>query len=408
MSDGRRAGRAGAGLYDNGVFASGHRRAEGGDLRAAAPHDGPHGADGAVLPGGPPGPARDVPDEHGDRHAQDERPERRDQEARPQSGAPVRIRCYRHEGIVLTNHQRSRGLARLAATWELTRADGRTLTGPAELPDLRPGESAAVPLPFALPEGGGEMWLTLRVVTAVAEPWAPRGTQVCAPRLRLRRAVPAPAGPAPAAAPVAVDGEGLLLHPLLASAPVLSVRRAAPTDDDGPGGVTGAGHEWGLDALVRKVVSVRRSGAAVTVVAEYAGSGGVVRHRQEFTPVEDGVRVVEWAELPAGFADVARVGSVFETVPGLDLPEGAGDAVRRFMAAAPGAMGLAVELGEPEHVLVTRRRDEPVPRPRCLVLVDAGRRAPDSRPYDSRPLPGHLFPPVIRRWSWTLRALRPS
>ena len=33
-------------------------------------------------------------------------------------------------------------------------------------------------------------------------------------------------------------------------------------------------------------------------------------------PVEGGVRVEESAELPDELADVARVGSVFETVPG--------------------------------------------------------------------------------------------
>ncbi|WP_373310841.1 DUF4981 domain-containing protein [Streptomyces alanosinicus] len=136
--------------------------------------------------------------------------------------AAVGIRCYRHEGIVLTNQQWSRGLGRLAATWELTSADGRTLTAPAELPRLRPGETAAVPLPFALPAGSGEMWLTLRVVTAVAEPRTPRGTQVCAARVRLLRtvpdrgvphpsvpdpAVPDPAVPDPAVPPVEVDDD---------------------------------------------------------------------------------------------------------------------------------------------------------------------------------------------------------
>ncbi|MFI9250195.1 DUF4981 domain-containing protein [Streptomyces sp. NPDC053069] len=104
---------------------------------------------------------------------------------------PVRIRCHRHEGIVLVNDHAVRGLGRLAATWELVRADGRILTAPARLPDLRPGETAAVLPPFPLPRDGGEAWLTLRVVTAVDEPWAPRGTELCAPRIRLRTASPA-------------------------------------------------------------------------------------------------------------------------------------------------------------------------------------------------------------------------
>lgn len=103
--------------------------------------------------------------------------------------APVGIRCHRHEGIVVTNRQRVRGLGWLAATWELALADGRGLTAPAELPDLRPGETAAVPLPWRLPADGVPAWLTLRVVTAEDRPGAPRGTEVCAPCVPLRAVV---------------------------------------------------------------------------------------------------------------------------------------------------------------------------------------------------------------------------
>ncbi|MFB7330024.1 DUF4981 domain-containing protein [Streptomyces adustus] len=129
--------------------------------------------------------------------------------------APVWIGSFRHEGIVLGNQQRTRDLAWLAGTWELAAADGRTLTGPAPLPALRPGETAAVPLPFALPRDGGEIWLTLRVATAEDLPWAPRGTEVCAPRLRLLPApwralhgAPAGAPPAPEPGGAALAGTG--------------------------------------------------------------------------------------------------------------------------------------------------------------------------------------------------------
>ncbi|MEU8588725.1 DUF4981 domain-containing protein [Streptomyces sp. NPDC048664] len=101
-------------------------------------------------------------------------------------GPPVRMRCFRHEGVVIANHRRLYGFDGLTARWELRCADGGERAAPAELPRLAPGESAAVPLPFALPEHGGETWLTLRVRTARAEPSAPPGAQVCAPRVRLR------------------------------------------------------------------------------------------------------------------------------------------------------------------------------------------------------------------------------
>lgn len=181
MSDGRPAGRAGAGLYDNGVTRPGYCW-EYGDGTGEAVRDRPF-----VIE------------------------------------APVRIRCYRHEGIVVANHQRFEGLGGLAATWELAPADGRIRTAPAELPDLRPGETAAVPFPFALPADGGAAWLTLRVVTAEDQPCAPRSTEVCAPRIRLRRA--APARPVRA---VQADDEGLLVHPPPTTAPMLTPAPSSP------------------------------------------------------------------------------------------------------------------------------------------------------------------------------------
>ncbi len=166
MSDGRPAGRAGAGLHGNGVAAPGHRWAYGGDFGETV-HDGAFIADGVVLPDRTPKP---VMYEH------------------REIAAPLRVECYKHEGIVLRNHQHFRGLDWLTGRWELALADGRTLSAPAVLPDLRPGETAAVPLPFELPRDGGEAWLTLRVSTAEDLPWAPPGTEVCAPQVRLRLA----------------------------------------------------------------------------------------------------------------------------------------------------------------------------------------------------------------------------
>jgi beta-galactosidase len=308
-----------------------------------------------------------------------------------------------------------------------------------------------VPLPFELPRDGGEAWLTLRVTTAEDQPWAPRGTEVCVPQVRLR-------GPAAVEAVavdrrVEVDGDGLLVHPLLAAAPALSLWRA-PTDNDELGGITARWRARGLDAPVRKVVSVDREGDRVTVVAEYAGTTGVVRHRQVLTPVEGGVRVDEQAELPEEFDDVARVGSVFETVAGLDLLEwfgqgpwesypdraagapvghhslpvdelftpylrpqesGGRHGVRRFTLSAPDATGLAVVLDEPRQISVTRYRaedltaaahhDELVPRPGCVVHVDAAHRGLGTASCGPDTFPAYLVAPGVHRWSWTLRVL---
>lgn len=429
VNDGRPVGRGGAGLYDNGVAAPGHRWAYGGDFGEII-HDGAFIADGMVFPDRTPKPAMY---EH------------------REIAAPLRIECFKHEGVVLGNHQHFRGLDWLTGVWELSLADGRTLTAPAELPDLRPGETAAVRLPFELPRDGGEAWLTLRVTTAEDLPWVPRGTEVCVPQVRLRE--PAVLRAVPVDRPVEVDGEGLLVHPLLTAAPTLSLWRA-PTDNDELGGMALRWRAWGLDALVRKVVSVRQDGAGVSVVAEYAGALGVVRHRQVLTPVEGGVRIDEEAELPEEFDDVARVGSVFETVPGLDLLEwfgqgpwesypdrstgapvghhslavdelftpylrpqesGGRHGVRRFTLSAPDATGLAVALDAPRQVSVTRHRagdltaaqhhDELVPRAGCVVHIDAAHRGLGTASCGPDTFPEYRIPPGVHRWSWTLRVL---
>ncbi|MFJ9906885.1 glycoside hydrolase family 2 TIM barrel-domain containing protein [Streptomyces sp. NPDC101152] len=430
VNDGRPAGRGGAGLYDNGVAAPGHRWAYGGDFGETI-HDGAFIADGVVFPDRAPKPSLY---EH------------------REIAAPVRIECRRHEGVILGNHQHFRGLDWLTGTWELSLADGRTLTAPADLPELRPGETAAVPLPFEVPRDRGEAWLTLRVSVAEDQPWAPAGTELCVPQIRLHG--PEAAEDTVVERDVPLDGEGLLVHPLLGSAPVLSLWRA-PTDNDELGGMAQRWRTWGLDALVRKVLSVRQDGGGrVTVDAEYAGTVGVVRHRQVFTPVEGGVRVDEEAKLPAEFDDVARVGSVFETRPGLELLEwfgqgpwesypdrsfgapvghhsvrvddlftpylrpqesGGRHGVRRFTLSAPDATGLAVVLDEPRQVTVTRYRaadltaarhhDELVPRPGCVVHIDAAHRGLGTASCGPDTFPEYRVPAGVHRWSWTLRVL---
>ncbi|MFD8926428.1 glycoside hydrolase family 2 TIM barrel-domain containing protein [Streptomyces mirabilis] len=429
VNDGRPAGRGGAGLYDNGVAAPGHRWAYGGDFGETI-HDGAFVADGVVFPDRTPKP---VMYEH------------------REIAAPVRL-AYVGGELRLTNHQHFRGLEWMTAEWELSLAEGGTLTAAAELPDVRAGESVAVPMPFTLPEDGGEAWLTLRVTTADEEAWAPRGTEVCVPQVRLRAATPVGSAALPDSA-VEVDEDGLLVHPLLTAAPVLSLWRT-PTDNDELGGMAVRWRAWGLDAPERKLVDVRREDRSVTVVAEYATLAGAVRHEQVFTRVEGGVRIEETAQLPAALDDVPRVGSVFETVAGLDVLEwygqgpwesypdrstgapvghhslpvdelftpylrpqesGGRHGVRRFTLSAPDATGCAVALDEPRQVTVTRYRaadlaaathhDELVPRPGCVVHLDAAHRGVGTASCGPDTSPGHLVPAGTHRWSWTLRVL---
>jgi beta-galactosidase len=438
VNDGLPAGRGGAGLYESGVTAPGHRWAYGGDFGETI-HDGVFIADGVVFPDRTPKP---VMYEH------------------REIASPVRL-SVEGEGswrvLRVHNKQHFRDLSWLAAEWEFAAADGGSWTVPAQLPHVPPGGSAVVDRP-EVPGGAGEIWLTLRVTTAADESWAPRGTEVCSPQVRWYEAdegepmvgsegelghVPAPE----------TDEDGLLLHPLLAAPPTLSLWRA-PTDNDVLGGMGGRWRELGLERPERKTVSVERKGATVRVRSRWLTGAGAVEHEQTFTALVDGrILVEETAVLPEELTDVARVGTVFETADGFDrlawygqgpwesYPDRAAGAPVGHHAAAvdelftpylrPQESGgrhgvrhftlsgddhvLAVRLDRPRQVSVTRHRaaelaaathhDELVPRPGCVVHIDAAHRGLGTASCGPDTSPSYLIPPGVHRWVWTLRAL---
>ena len=206
--------------------------------------------------------------------------------------------------------------------------------------------------------------------------------------------------------------------------------------------------------MEREPVAVERKGSTVRVRSRWATGAGVVEHEQAFTALVDGrVLVEETAVLPEELTDVARVGTVFETVEGLDslawygqgpwesYPDRAAGAlvghhaapvdalftpylrpqesggrhgVRHFTLSGDGH-ALAVRLDGPRQVSVTRYRaadltavahhDELVPRPGCVVHIDAAHRGLGTASCGPDTAPSYLVPPGVHRWSWTLRAL---
>ena len=430
VNDGRPAGRGGAGLYEHGVAAPGHRWAYGGDFGETI-HDGAFIADGVVFPDRTPKP---VMYEH------------------REIAAPVRL-TYDQGVLLVHNRQHFRGLEWLAAEWCLVLADGTTVTAPAELPDVLPGESAAVPLPFPVPEG--ESWLTLRVDTADDEAVGAarhRGVSAAGPAGRGRRRRDAGARVRPGRH----AGRGR------AAGPSAADRRARALAVAGAHRQRRAGRHGGpLARLGARRRSYARSwtcvteGTRVVVAAEYATGAGPVRHEQVFTPVAGGLRVEESAELPEGLDDVARVGTVFETVAGLDVldwygqgpwesypdrstgapvghhslpvdelftpylrPQESGGrhGVRRFTLSAPdatgldrGARGAGAGLRQPVPGRGSGRRRAPRRAGAAARLCRAPRRrAPGARHgvVRARHL-GHLVAPGTQRWAWTLRAPPP-
>jgi beta-galactosidase len=377
--------------------------------------------------------------------------------------APVRPTGLhdRRAGIVeVVNRQAFRDLGWLRAHWELA-IDGDTAgSGEVHLPEVGPGDRGAAVLsgwtdPSLL--AGTEAWLTIRFVTADEEAWAPQGFEVASAQLAVGSGAGAPDGSsalASGAGPgVEVDADGLLVHPLLAAPPTLSLWRA-PTENDRFGGIAVAWSAVGLDRVERRLVSIERAEGATTVTSEYRTAMGVaVGHVQTLRGMGDGaIRVDEVAVIPDGLPDVPRVGTVFEVVPGLERVEWFGTGphetypdrrrgglvgrwrstvtdlytpyvrpqenggradVRWFELGDGEARGLRIVLDRPRQVSATHYRAtdlaaalhdvELAPRAETVVQVDAVHRGLGTASCGPDTLPEYLIGPGTYRWSWTLR-----
>jgi beta-galactosidase len=368
--------------------------------------------------------------------------------------------------VTITNRQYVRDLGWLACTWELATESGPLASGEAELPEIGPRANAVVTLagwPDAGRLAGTEAWLTLRFRTPVELAWAPAGFEVCAAQLPLSSAPAArdetgsmarAANPAVAAA-VQVDAGGLLVHPLISAPPTLSLWRA-PTDNDRIGGIGPRWVGWGLDRLARTLDSIDRDGATVVVRSTYRGSAGVaIGHVQRLSPLAGGgIRVEEHAEIPAELTDLARVGTVLETVPGLEQltwfgagphetypdrkrggllgrwqgsvddqairyarpQENGGHAdVRWLELQDAGGNGLRLGLDVPGQASATHfraadldaaRHDAEVkPVASTVVHLDAAHRGLGTASCGPDTLPKYLVGPGTYRWSWTIEPL---
>ncbi len=453
-----------AGSYSAGATAPGYRWAYGGDF-GDRPNDGPFCIDGMVFPDRTPKPAMYT-------HREIAAPVRMWLDPAGPAGAADPAGAAGPGRVRLHNRQHFRDLGWLAGEWAVLVDDGTGTerTAPARLPELPPGGQTTVPVPtdlLAAVPPGAPVWLTLRLSTAADERWAPRGSTVGSPQVQLRpdtRDLPARAagGAAGATGPragrataIEVDAAGLLRHPMLAEPPVLSLWRA-PTDNDRIGGLAARWRAQGLPEPARTLLGVDRDGDRITVQAEYRTAAGAVPHRQVVQPLSlvDGrvaVLVAEEVLLPDGLVDVARVGSVFTAVAGLDRVEwfgpgpwetypdrcagapvgryragvdalftpyvrpqesGGRHGVRWFTLTGDGGAGIAVHLDQPRQVSVTRypaadlaaatHHDELAPRPECVVHLDAAHRGLGTASCGPDTLPRYRLAAGRYRWSWIL------
>ncbi len=384
--------------------------------------------------------------------------------------APVRItgdpKNVARGRIGVHNRGDVRDLGWLTARYALA-VDGDTVAeSDVELPPVRPGEHASIDLP-GWPAGGvpagREAWLTVGFRTAAASDWAPAGFEVCELQLPVPIAPSegpgtTPISPSGSAAAVSLDGDGRLMHPLLASAPGLSLWRA-PTDNDRIGGMAARWTAWGLDRPARHLLDVRREGDATIVRSEIrTGAGIVLPHEQRFTSLADGgIDVAETVVIPDSLTDLARIGTVLETVPGLEALEWFGTGpvetypdrkrgglvgrwrstvtdqyvpyvrpqengghadVRWLTLADGGGRGLRIVLDEPRQASATHMRAtdlatathdvEVAPRPETIVHLDVAHRGLGTASCGPDTLPGYLVGPGTYHWSWSLHPLQPT
>ena len=230
--------------------------------------------------------------------------------------------------VVVSNRQDFAGLEWLVARWELL-ADGAVVrSGAVEIPQIGPGQSAEARLAgWRWPDpalAGPEVSLIVRFATAASQPWAPAGFEIGLVQLELPPQPDPKSAPAPSRGggrpPVwAIDHQGLLTGDLLATAPRMSLWRA-PTDNDRIGGLAQLWRDWGLETLTREAVRIDVADDETTVRAEErTRSGIVITHQQRFrhSPA-GGLTVDETVAIPDELTDLARVGIVLETAPGLE------------------------------------------------------------------------------------------
>ena len=427
--------------WDHGLvqaLADGSKRwAYGGDF-GDEPNDGNFCIDGLVWPDRQPKPALfehkqlGVPVRFGLRHTPDGRP----------------------DSLEVQNRQVFRDLGWLRARWELAGEEGELESGELELPATEPGATSTVALPRALTDvspDAGETWLTVRFLTREAQAWAPAGFEVGWGQVQLNGADDRKSRDQ-VAEPPPVDDAGNLFHELLAAPPTLALWRA-PTDNDTYGRIAAPWSDWGLDELSRKVKDVDRGDGTATVRSEVQTAAGiVVAHEQRFTSLAGGATLVEeTAVIPAELADVARVGTVLESVPGLEQLEWFGSGphetypdrkrgglIGRFSSTVTdqhtpyvrpqengghadlrwlelrdaGGRGLRIVLDEPRQVSASHFRPadlaaathhgDLVPRPETIVHLDAAHRGLGTASCGPDTLPAYLVGPGTYRWSWTI------
>lgn len=373
-------------------------------------------------------------------------------------GAPVGIAFdARSNRLAITNRRDFRDLSWLRADWELA-IGGKRVAGGSIAPQPIPPGATATQVLDGLPDDAravADAWLTTRWFTVEGSPWAPAGFEVCALQVPIGAEPPRFDGfevAVDGSTDTVVDADGRIHHPLLAAAPALSLWRA-PTDNDRIGGMAVAWATIGLDRLGRRLVGLERDGATARIDDEIVtGTGIRIGHRRVVHLRPDGgFGVSETIVIPAAIADLARVGTVLETVGGLEMLEWFGSGphetypdrkrsgliarhrstvtdqtvpyirpqengghsdVRWLELRGDDGRGMRLSFDRPLQMSATHHRgaelaaathhEELRPAPETIVQFDVAHRGLGTASCGPDTRPAYLVGPGTYRWSWTL------
>ncbi len=238
--------------------------------------------------------------------------------------SPIRIASTTSDAragkLILRSRLTFADLSGLRLELSLQPDEGPALGVTVPTPELGPGEQVEMKLPESLREvisAGCAQTLNVRLLTEADTLWAEAGTELAAQQLVFEsEQIALPWGDAHA---VELADDGALEHPLLASAPKLSLWRAL-TDQDKSFSHDGRFVRSGFFALTPTSVEVTKDANTTVVTTVYRAAFGdeVVHTRRIAAVTADEFLLHEHVRLPADTSDGLRVGVVFELVPGFE------------------------------------------------------------------------------------------
>ena len=343
-------------------------------------------------------------------------------------------------------------LSQYQLQWSIT-CDGVIQDGGVvKLPKVAPRKSSNFKITskkLAKGAARGERFITFSLVSIASTPWALPMSEVAWNQVALPSTALMPVKKAKELGDV-VDEHGQIILPYGIVAPSVSLWRA-PTDNDRIGHIASKWESYGVREISRTDCVVRQTPTSIKISNTWQTSSGVsIKHTQLITPVVNGFTVKEAVTIPKAFADLARVGTLFEldgslsdlvyfgTGPHESYPDrkigriaryvstvaaqyipyvrpqenGGHAAVRWFEVTNAGGNGLRFAMAKPAQVSVTPNRDaeladatHDVEVNACgntVVHIDAAHRGVGTASCGPDTLDKYIIKTGVHTWEWTV------